>query len=66
MQQATIFFGAVIAWALVGVAVAVLIVLTSTFIENSPQGPLALIIDAPLGATIGTCRPRDIRNLLNP
>jgi hypothetical protein len=45
--------GTIIAWALFGVAVAVLTVITFTFIESNPQGPLALIIDAPLGATVG-------------
>jgi hypothetical protein len=53
MQQAIMSLGTIIAWALVGVAIAVLIVMTFTFIENSPQGPLAIIIDAPLGATVG-------------
>jgi len=47
------YFSIIGYWALIGLGVAFVVIVTLTIISNSSQGPLALIIDGPLGVSSG-------------
>jgi hypothetical protein len=47
------YFSTVLTWGLSGFGIAVVIIIALTAIYNSPQGPLALIMDGPLAFSAG-------------
>ena len=47
------FLVSVLRWAIAGIGIAFVVIIAITAYYNSPQGPLALILDGPLGAAVG-------------
>lgn len=47
------FLVSVLRWVTAGIGIVVVIIIAITTYHNSPQGPLALILDGPLGAASG-------------
>jgi hypothetical protein len=47
------FLGSILLWSFAGVGIAFIIIVSGTIYYDSPQGPLALILDGPLGVAVG-------------
>ena len=47
------FLGSTLLWSFAGVGIAFIIIVSGTIYYDSPQGPLALILDGPLGVAVG-------------
>jgi hypothetical protein len=47
------FLGSILLWSFAGVGIAFIIIVSGTIYYDGPQGPLALILDGPLGVAVG-------------